>query len=618
MADKVTNITELPLDILVLIFPYLDAKSFLALCCTCKAFHQPSLRLDSAYWSYATQSTFRVPNQPVVQHDGARWQKLYRRMLTQSRVFTWGLNTRGRLGHAESEDVPRPPIGRFHPRRMWASQTNCLFPKEMDGAKRFGIVADLQCGGWSTTILDSTGTLYTAGVINGESAQYRPGNLEALRFPSGYPGFETAAVWKEPTIAIRQFSAGRKHILGLSDSGRIWSWVDLGETGLGIKFADVKQVVAGWSCSSAYIYGTGIVLWSPVHRSGEDSDEESDTMLVLENTEVPRTGYQRPRGATRESDDERLLGEEVGAVVNYIILEQFIVFVTEIGKVFCGRLGDRNKVNEILELKALGSQDSSTMDVQGSFRRFAVFKNGEVVIADQSYLDACWNARNSDPNQTSTQGLRVIPALQHTGVISVAFGDYHFLALHSSGKITSYGTELQSCGALGLGGDGGLASRLRGLGGHGFGGDAELLPHGYTHGRQVWFRPEQDEWIKHLGNGGKDPEEASERLGLFNTDRNMQGEVSEWVEQEGREWDKDKGEDGLGAHFALRVSAAGWHSGAVVLVNDEITSKEAVYDWQNKSFPRLKLSDGREMPGSVEFDEWREGRPEWKLDVEVF
>jgi SCF-associated factor 1 len=83
------SITDLPLDILVLVFPYLPADSFLALCSTCKAFQQSSIRLDPAYWSFATRSTFRIPNQPVVQYDGVRWQSMFRRLLTQSRVFTW-------------------------------------------------------------------------------------------------------------------------------------------------------------------------------------------------------------------------------------------------------------------------------------------------------------------------------------------------------------------------------------------------------------------------------------------------------------------------------------------------------------------------------------------------
>lgn len=149
MTDRSTSITDLPLDILVLVFPYLDAKSFLALCSTCKAFQQPSIRLDPAYWSHATRVTFRVPNQPVVQHDGVRWQKMYKRLLTQSRVFTWGSNTYNRLGHDEREQaghnptMPRMP--RFQPAR-WRGSTSCAVPTEMDHARELGVIADMQCG----------------------------------------------------------------------------------------------------------------------------------------------------------------------------------------------------------------------------------------------------------------------------------------------------------------------------------------------------------------------------------------------------------------------------------------------------------------------------------------
>lgn len=148
MTDKATSITDLPLDILVLVFPYLDAKSFLSLCSTCKAFQQPSIRLDPAYWSFTTRSVFRVPNQPVVQHDGVRWQKLYRRMLTQSHVFTWGNNGHSRLGHGYGEAMPRGPM--LLPRRpgpmRFRGRTNCAFPTEMEDTRQLGIIADMQCG----------------------------------------------------------------------------------------------------------------------------------------------------------------------------------------------------------------------------------------------------------------------------------------------------------------------------------------------------------------------------------------------------------------------------------------------------------------------------------------
>jgi SCF-associated factor 1 len=42
-----------------------------------------------------------------------------------------------------------------------------------------------------------------------------------------------------------------------------------------------------------------------------------------------------------------------------------------------------------------------------------------------------------------------------------------------------------------------------------------------------------------------------------------------------------------------------------------------LYAWAGDHFPRLRLSDGREMPGTVEFDEWRYGRPEWDLEFSL-
>jgi SCF-associated factor 1 len=488
--------------------------------------------------------------------------------------------------------------------------------------------------GWSTTLLTAKGSLHTVGVLDGGRVFAATERLQPLSFPPGYPSSSANAQYDEPTVAIRQFSAGRSHILALSDSGRIWSWYYIKIPALQIKFAHVdmkemsltdeprgqsaygkvKQVVAGWSRSSAFIHGVGIVVWDPVER--DDEEESTDTMLVMEN-EVPNTRYQRTKGSRGESEEEKALGEDVGAVLNYIILEHYVLFVTDIGKVFCGKFGEKNRVDNILELRALRSQAGSPLDVQGSFRRFAVFKNNEVVTSDQSYLDACWNDQRNNPEQTHLEGLHKIPALQNNDVISVAFGDYHYLALHSNGKITSFGKELQACGALGLGGEPDDEGRARGIVYDRFSHDGSLLPHTSTHGRQVWFDSNKKDWIKHIMKGGKDPEEANERIELFRAANEVQGEVSEWLEQEGRAWDsRNKGDDDLGAYFALRVSAAGWHSGALVLVNDELATDESSRWFKDQTFPRLKLVDGTEMPGTKDFDEWKEGRPEWGFNVE--
>lgn len=79
---------NLPLDLLVLITPHLDTPSFLAFTSTCKALHSPLIREDPLFWSARVTRDFRVPNQPVVASDGKRWMKLYKRLQTQSRIFT--------------------------------------------------------------------------------------------------------------------------------------------------------------------------------------------------------------------------------------------------------------------------------------------------------------------------------------------------------------------------------------------------------------------------------------------------------------------------------------------------------------------------------------------------
>jgi SCF-associated factor 1 len=738
MADN-PPLLDLPVEILLLIFPYLDANSFLSLTSSCKSLHQPEFLHEATFWSTIVRSTFRVPNQPVVQNDGERWQKLYKRMLMQSRVMTWGDNQKACLGHSYSSPAVafrmRGGPHRGHARAI--RQKHISWPRNMESTEGLGVVSDLQCGGWSTSLLTSKGAIYSVGVMDGlQFNQPRaPGMQQAkmdptpLRFP---PGF--AQPWEryDAATAIKQFSSGRGHVLGLSDSGRIWTWQNIDDAALHVKFVHhdtvegerergrgvVHKVVAGWDKSAALIEGSGIVLWEPLKRENDETGTE-DAALVLESAVVPKSGYRATKAARNQSAEEENLAETVGEVLNFIVLEHVVLFNTTLGKVFVSRIhwdGNEQRIGEPIELRLTESSDSGeafATDLQGSFRNFAVFtRSGAVLTCHQDRLNSILDGFA----QTGTGALFTrIPALQNKNVISVAFGDYHFHALHSPGYITSYGNEPQACGALGLGGHGDPEGRLRGIRYSGMGGDGRLVPHAYTEGRRIWFEEEKRQWIKFLTSGGADPEEAAERvrMAIGSPDLAGQGEVSEWVEQQGRAWEEkyglqDQDEDGLGAYFALSVTAAGWHSGALVLVNEELAQKisaaceipdpkaeapalatvnddeeaeEAknvstqpsssllstvldygrwflgvgpysasspssntwqsnstqpagvesrrapgpadygaspregmLYTWAGDHFPRLRLRDGREMPGTVEFDEWRYGRPEWDLD----
>ncbi|KAF2216551.1 hypothetical protein CERZMDRAFT_104786 [Cercospora zeae-maydis SCOH1-5] len=738
MSEKTapkTALLDLPVDLLVLIFPYLDARSFLSLTSTCTALHTPDFINDSTYWSALVRRDFRVPNQPVVENDGRRWHKLYKRLRTQSKAFTWGNNEKGCLGHATQDLNLAPNALRGHDGRLRIHRgrrtRQAVYPGEMQGLENLGVISDMQCGGWSTTLLTAKGALYTVGVLDGlASSQRLPhqqmvrDTLTPLTFPPGYPKARDDRY--EPATAVKAFSCGRAHILALSDSGRIWSWQNAAHPGLHVKFVHhetkeyisqsekcaVRKVVAGWNKSAALINGSGIVLWEPLALE-PDQNAVGDAVLVLETCAVPQT-------ASHVGDEDN----SVGNVLNFIILEDTVVFNTAAGKVYAAliRWGSQSQsVSNPVELQLPKSKDGPedvVNDVQGSFRSFAVFtKSGAVLTSTQ---DNIMPLLQGVPG--AVHPFKRIPALQNQQVISLAFGDYHFHALHAPGYITSYGYEPQSCGALGIGGYGVPESRLRGIRNQAIGGDGRLVPHAYTEGRRVWFEEEKRKWAQFLTSGGVDQQEAAERVRMAIGSPHVaaQGEVSEWIEQEARDWETkfgitDDDDDGLGAYFVLNVTAAGWHSGALVLVNESMAERlrKAVeipdhvatnkpgpgetmdrtqdstqqddgdqsastwtdtvdwgryflglapynvssntydpnaphlrhapaatrstgarhqlpqrldygaspregyhYIWADDHFPRLRLSDGTEMPGNIEFHEWRYGRPQWNLDWE--
>lgn len=611
----------------------------------------------------------------------------------QTRVFTWGKNTDFALGLSSSnvDELGGHPRGE----RYSIQKGKVGLPTEMDGTKSVGVVADLQCGGWSTTLLNSTGQLYAVGTFNGlRSRPQADPRLSRLRFPPGYA--QSGPERYEPSTAIKQYSCGRIHVLGLSDSGKIWQWDHIKEPAMHIKFlhTDLVEngprgahgttvgVVAGWDRASAYVLGTGIVYWDP--NVTVDADVEGADGLLIDAAVVPGTGFQRSkyeRPTTLESD------EQIGEVRKHIVLEGYIVFITDLNKVFAVKSDFPNDgVHRIVELTTFGirveASHAELQDLQGTFRNFAVFTSrGNVLTADHRFLGAFWEDEADDQDIVLLPRPKQIPVLQHNGVISLAFGDYHSHALHSNGQISSLGTEPQGCGALGLG-LGPEGSIFRGVRFTHYMGDGRLVREASHHARHIWFEPEKNIWLRHMAVASRHPE-ASARHRMVVSSERVAGELSEWFEQEGRGWDdfqdvKDADDSGLGAYFALSVAAAGWHSGALVLVDEKRAEKvrekyiierpdppndnrddaadevqpsmisraleflyesgrsflglgaqidgrrggpqapdivqgqqdgDIEYTWRNQPFPRIRLSTGEEMPGSVPLSRWRYGVP---------
>lgn len=65
---------------------------------------------------------------------------MYRRLFTQSRVYTWGNTSYGRLGHSSEVPYNEAPAPRH-----WVT-SNCPRPVELEDARKLGVIADMQCG----------------------------------------------------------------------------------------------------------------------------------------------------------------------------------------------------------------------------------------------------------------------------------------------------------------------------------------------------------------------------------------------------------------------------------------------------------------------------------------
>jgi SCF-associated factor 1 len=456
----------------------------------------------------------------------------------------------------------------------------------------------------------------------------------------------------------------------LTDHGKILSWDRINAKGLmvfsrsGTPFEGrPTRVAAGWGESSAYVPDIGIIYWTPLQN--DQTDDMEDGKPVKEKV-IPGTALR----ATETGHVE---------VIKHVVLEDYIVYITDESKAYaCCMRTDSPAQSEPsqppFEIPGFSAPDRELKDIQGSFRTFSVFTAaGEVLSGNVDYIRRCADAVRTYPEAVSSGDWSTltsllasrpqdVPALQHTGVISLAYGDYHYHALHADGKITSYGTDSQSCGSLGLSGPE-TGGRFRGLRRERAGprADAELLPIANIRGRQVWFEPEKKDWLQWMENTLNKPllaPNGQPARQIWDVDAVKQAAFSEWVEQEGRHWEegplsgvsaeasapttkKDRAGDyaNLGSYFPIAIAAAGWHSGALVLVDEdkahavrtkwvahrqqdleddktppmpgafESPEPEEVEVWKSDGFPKVRLPNGFEMPGEGEPRPWRDGTP---------
>ena len=657
-----TQLDDLPEDVLFIILSNLTPGDYLAFCQICRPVYAKH-RQEPFYWRTTTAATFRLPISPLLAADGPRWYSLYKKLATQTKLYTWGQGLKGNLGHGVSLPThhrPPPPFrglqGRAIPRaphrpppRQIFQRTSSSWPTEAHVPDEVGVIADLQCGGWSTTILSSSGKLFTTGALD---------SLNGITVGETSNEFKRLEYLTQSTSAIHQFSSGRRHVLALTDDGEIISWDRINAKGLKPFSRDGRdfggrptRIAAGWGLSSAYIPETGIVYWTPIKN--DQADDNLDGLHIKEKI-IPKTNH-------NSSDQGHF------EVVKHIVLSNFIVWITSDSKLWaCHTEFDNEDSTEpkgnTFEVPGYATDGRELKDVQGQFETFGVFTaSGEVLAGSVDYLNRCADAVRNNPellasgNWSSLTTLlasrpRDIPALQHAGVVALAYGDYHYHALHASGSITTYGRDSQCCGQLGLS-DPLTGGRFRGLRRDPTGRDGMLHPIAEIRGRQIWFEPEKKDWLQWMENELKRKDFNHEGGAAVQAwdDWDREGMFSEWVEQEGRNWgdgpngsgiarekkdSKDSYED-LDPYFTIAIAAAGWHSGALVLVDEEKAHEvrdkwvkknlkddgpripgafesrddDEEYLYSARGFPKVQLPSGYMMPGQGGERTWREGMP---------
>lgn len=487
--------TDLPLDIVDTIIFFLPHEAIKSLSLTCKSLHN---QINSSHyvWHLLYEKTFGTQPTP---YSFSSWPELYK-LRSQGKLFTWGSLVGGRLGY-NSKEVPPEHLNRS------GFNVGVGIPTEVPGLEGLKI-ADVSAGGFSFQLLTQKGEIYSLGNWhngnNGpgpgrENPDYNPlrdmvsntpstppnrtnfgvpppadtnmrlGRLggvrhfgEMLPLPAFRAGPRSRVnrvvdtpntapepsnesedkppnrfLHRETTISQDEHkfisvSSGRVHFIALDDAGDIWSW-DSPVTGCGVRLRfqegdkdlaheghRVLKCMAGWGSSVAFLYGYGLVYWNK-----RDSVKQGESSASVFFNRIPNTGD--------VSGDDR--------VVDFVSCDNFVVYLTADGKLYRNdMIGEESihldKFEKYLKEHADSIGPKFTR-LSGNFQRFACFSNEDIVLTG---------------TKDSLEPI-VIDELGGKQCISIAMGDYHFLALLKDGTLLSWGLESNSCGCLGLGKD---------------------------------------------------------------------------------------------------------------------------------------------------------------------
>lgn len=256
--------------------------------------------------------------------------------------------------------------------------------------------------------------------------------------------------YSEEKLNFATISCGRTHLLALDEYDNIYIWDQTyNAPGIKLTFAfnkmdknkRVRRLAAGWNFSSALIDNVGIVVWlqGKLQPLPETYTEIKADKKRSKSTEV--TNYVVIPLTNQPSSSSN-------SIIDIMAGDNFLVYLTKRGEIY--KFDIPENLDETLtrsavkldlftsELNRLSNGNGQFIKVSGTYQHFVVLSDSEhVFIGSKDF--------------TVNDAPIIIEELQKVGCISVAAGDYHFLALLRGGKLLSWGRESRGCGSLGQG-----------------------------------------------------------------------------------------------------------------------------------------------------------------------
>ncbi|WWC89891.1 uncharacterized protein L201_004820 [Kwoniella dendrophila CBS 6074] len=323
MSENKPTLTDIPNEVVLEhLLPALHVKDLNSLSIVNHHFNE--LTSDSTFWRNKTLRDFTFPStsHPVStstsneaekeqQHpgDGGWWKKVYFGLLNP-KAYLWGSAAENRLGGAQLKsrgnysnfvdlpseiDLNLSDSVSQQEAKGWTGQikdsliTALTGPgsidkntqdteKEGDGNDNPGVV-ELQAGGWSFTARKSDGSVWVWGQMEGPRSVFRIASWQEKNFSCKTPT-------KLPLpCKAESISAGRRHLLVLDSDNLIWELTAWGKayhhtsseltspSGHGITHSPphIVQLSAGWNHSAALTSKGEIHLWYPFSDTYENA-----------------------------------------------------------------------------------------------------------------------------------------------------------------------------------------------------------------------------------------------------------------------------------------------------------------------------------------------------------